>query len=120
MPLDHRSRLLRRMVLVLVRVLFGAQPKGDQMSADDQVDLSDEEPSRFAEARLDALLLDHLLLSPWPWTIEELAREVQEKGLDTADAIARLTETGLVHRLDRFVFPTRTARRAEELRVGTL
>ncbi|MFZ2050427.1 MAG: hypothetical protein WAU69_05785 [Solirubrobacteraceae bacterium] len=90
------------------------------MSADDQVDPEDEEPSRFTEARLDALLLDHLLLSPWPWTIEELAREIQEKNIDTADSVARLAETGLVHRLERFVFPTRTARRAEELRVGTL
>lgn len=90
------------------------------MSTDDQVDPEDEEPSRFTEARLDALLLDHLLLSPWPWTLEELSREIQEKGTDTADSVARLTETGLVHRLDRFVFPTRTARRAEELRVGTL
>lgn len=90
------------------------------MSVDDQVDLADEEPSRFTEARLDALLLDHLLLSPWPWTIVELARETQEKGTDTADSVARLAETGLIHRLDGFVFPTRTARRAEELRVGTL
>lgn len=90
------------------------------MSTDDQVDPEDDEPSRFTEARLDALLLDHLLLSPWPWTIEELAREIQEKNIDTADSVARLAETGLVHRLERFVFPTRTARRAEELRIGTL
>lgn len=90
------------------------------MSRTDRTDSGDEEPSRFSEARLDALLLDHLLLSPWPWTLEELGREIQEKGIDTADAVARLTETGLVHRLDRFVFPTRTARRAEELRVGRL
>lgn len=78
-----------------------------------------EEPPRITEARLDARLLDHLLLSPWPWTVEELSRETREKGIDTADAIARLAETGLVHRLDKFVFPTRTARRAEELRIGT-
>jgi hypothetical protein len=90
------------------------------MSATDPTNQQDEEPSRFSEARLDALLLDHLLLSPWPWSLEELAREVQERDIDTADAVARLTETGLVHRLDKFVFPTRTARRAEELRLGTL
>lgn len=90
------------------------------MSRTDCTDPGDEEPSRFSEARLDALLLDHLLLSPWPWTLEELSREIREKGTDTVDAVARLTETGLVHRLDGFVFPTRTARRAEELRVGTL
>jgi DNA-binding MarR family transcriptional regulator len=73
------------------------------MSKTDRTDPGDEEPSRRSDARLDALLLDHLLLSPWPWTLEELAREIQEKGTDTADAVARLTEAGLVHRLDRFV-----------------
>lgn len=90
------------------------------MSETDIADQEDVEPSRFTEARLDALLLDHLLLSPWPWTLEELGREMQAKHIDTADAVARLVETGLVHRFDRFVFPTRTARRAEELRIGTL
>jgi hypothetical protein len=43
------------------------------MSGTDLADQEDEEPTRFTEARLDALLLDHLLLSPWPWTLEELA-----------------------------------------------
>jgi hypothetical protein len=47
-------------------------------------------------------------------------REMKTKDIDKADAVARLVETGLVHRFDRFVFPTRTARRAEELRIGTL
>jgi hypothetical protein len=90
------------------------------MSATDPTNRQDEESPRFTEARLDALLLDHLLLSPWPWTIEELSRETHGEVIDAADAVARLAETGLVHRLDRFVFPTRTARRAEELRIGTL
>jgi hypothetical protein len=90
------------------------------MSRTGRTDHEDEEPSRFSEAQLDALLLDHLLLSPWPWTQEELGREIQEKGIDTADAVSRLVEAGLVHRFDRFVFPTRTARRAEELRLGVL
>lgn len=45
---------------------------------------------------------------------------MKTKDIDKADAVARLVETGLVHRFDRFVFPTRTARRAEELRIGTL
>ncbi len=90
------------------------------MSATDPINQQDEEPLRLSEARLDALLLDHLLLSPWPWTLEELGREMHGKDIDTADAVARLIETGLVHRFDRFVFPTRTARRAEELRIGTL
>ncbi len=90
------------------------------MSATDPTSPQNDQPPRIAETRIDACLLDHLLLSPWPWTVEELGREIQEKGIDTADAVARLAETGLVHRLDRFVFPTRTARRAEELRIGTL
>jgi hypothetical protein len=55
----------------------------------------------------------------YPWTIQEIARELQAP-LDAADAVRRLTETGLVHRFEDFVFPTRTARRAEELEVGTI
>jgi hypothetical protein len=55
----------------------------------------------------------------YPWTIQEIARELQAP-LAAEDAIRRLTETGLVHRFEDFVFPTRTARRASELEVGTV
>jgi hypothetical protein len=55
----------------------------------------------------------------YPWTVQEIAREMQAP-LEAEDAIRRLTETGLVHRFEDFVFPTRTARRAGELEVGTV
>lgn len=63
-----------------------------------------------------ALMLDG---ATYPWTVQEIARELQAP-LDAEDAIRRLAETGLVHRFEDFVFPTRTARRADELEVGTI
>jgi hypothetical protein len=55
--------------------------------------------------------------SPWPWTVDEIARELQNR-LDAEDAVWRLTGAGLVHRFGEFVFPTRTARRADQLGIG--
>jgi hypothetical protein len=79
----------------------------------------DRHPPRPSDAACDCAVLDYMLLSPWPWTLEELGREVGDH-TEAIDAVARLTGAGLVHRLDRFVFPTRVARRAEELRIGTV
>lgn len=62
---------------------------------------------------LNLLLVD----SPWPWSVEEIARELQNR-LDAEDAVCRLVGAGLVHRLGVFVFPTRAARRADQLGVG--
>jgi hypothetical protein len=55
----------------------------------------------------------------WPWSIEEIGRELGNQ-IEAVDAVARLTNTGLVHRLGNFVFPTRTARRAAEIEIGTV
>lgn len=55
--------------------------------------------------------------SSWPWSVEEIARELQSR-LDAEDAVCRLAGAGLVHRLGEFVFPTRAARRADELGMG--
>lgn len=57
--------------------------------------------------------------SDHPWSVSEIVRELGNEP-DAHDAVARLAGTGLVHRLDEFVFPTRTARRAEELQIGTV
>jgi len=57
--------------------------------------------------------------SSFPWSVDEIAPELQDESR-VADGVRRLTEAGLVHRLDDFVFPTRTARRADEIEVGTL
>ena len=56
--------------------------------------------------------------SSYPWTVDELVREIQDE--DAVDAVARLTEAGLVYRFGEFVFPTRTARRADEIKVGAI
>jgi hypothetical protein len=50
---------------------------------------------------------------------QEIARELQDVSR-VADGVRRVTDAGLVHRLDDFVFPTRTARRADEIEVGTV
>jgi hypothetical protein len=72
-----------------------------------------------AERNTDATILSLMLLdsSSWPWSIEELGRELANH--DAArNAVSRLAEHGLVHRIGDFVFPTRTARRAAELDFG--
>jgi hypothetical protein len=56
---------------------------------------------------------------PWLWSVEEIARELGDE-VDTHDAVARLAAAGLLHRLGEFVFPTRAARRADEIHVGTV
>lgn len=72
------------------------------------------EEHRRVEAARDDEILFLLFSSPYPWTVEELARELNDS--DAADGVARLAAAGLVHGLDRFVFPTRSARRVRELR----
>jgi hypothetical protein len=54
-----------------------------------------------------------------PWTLDELGRELKSH-LDAADAVSALAGAGLVHRLGDFVFPTRAARRSDELYDGAL
>jgi hypothetical protein len=87
-------------------------------------DRSHRERSGQAERDISEDQRDNTILNimfcgaSYPWTVEELVREVQDS--DAADAVARLTEAGLVHRFGEFVFPTRTARRADELQVGAI
>ncbi len=65
----------------------------------------------------ERMVLYMLHADPFPWTVEELEREL---GDDTADAVAALAGTGLVHRFDKFVISTRAARRCDELYQGAL
>jgi len=71
-----------------------------------------EEEDR-AEAEQDDNVLALLFSSPYPWSLDELARELDDRFV--ADRVWRLAHAGLVHRLEGFVFPTRTARRVREL-----
>lgn len=71
------------------------------------------------ENQTDKVILLLLCESSFPWSVEEIGRELQDR-MRAVDGVRRLTEAGLVHRLGDFVFPTRTARRADELEVGTI
>ncbi|HEY1688506.1 MAG TPA: hypothetical protein VGF95_06520 [Solirubrobacteraceae bacterium] len=81
--------------------------------------ISDEEGPAEREARQDKLVLSLMLDDGCAWTVEELGRELDDP-IRAVDAVARLAAAGLVHRVDAFVYPTRTARRAAEMEVGTL
>ncbi len=59
-----------------------------------------------------------LLLDPddrLPWSTDELAREIGDHPA-VIDSLKRLHRAGLIHRCGDFAFPTRAARRFEELR----
>lgn len=75
-----------------------------------------EEPGAFSEAHAQKAVLEILLVDRFPWTVEELVRELSSERLETIDAIVSLQRAGLVHRIDdEFVFPTRAARRVDEI-----
>jgi len=62
-------------------------------------------------------VLSLLLSDPYLWTIEELTREF---GKEVETSVGALAGAGLVHQLDDFVFPTRAARRSDELHEGAI
>jgi hypothetical protein len=71
------------------------------------------------EDQRDKLILHVLCEELVLWTVEEIGRELDAPN-DVIDGVGRLARAGLVHRLGEFVFPTRAARRAGEIEVGTL
>lgn len=74
-------------------------------------------PPDEQDAQTDAAIMGLLLIdSTAVWADEEVAREMRDP-VATADALNRLAGAGLIHRLDRFVFPTRAATRATQLAV---
>lgn len=93
------------------------------MSATDRS--HDDDGARAAELYVSEEQRDNSVLNllfcnaSWPWSVAEISRELQNHD-DVVDAVARLTEAGLVHCFGEFVFPTRTARRVNELGVGSL
>jgi hypothetical protein len=75
--------------------------------------------AHYSEEHLDCEVLHLILIDDgWPWSVAELACELGDEG-NALDAVGRLTHAGLLHRFGEFVFPTRTARRAARLQVGT-
>jgi predicted transcriptional regulator len=73
----------------------------------------------LSEEQVESAVLDCMLLGEaWPWSVDEIALELGDT-TSAEDAVRRLVQTGLAHRLGEFVFPTRTARRASQLEVGT-
>jgi hypothetical protein len=79
-----------------------------------------DESSRMSPGeRLDQTqnLVLHLLLHdeiPGLWTVQEVGQAIGSE-MRATDAIAELQDAGLVHRLDQFVFASRTAGRAMQL-----
>jgi hypothetical protein len=78
----------------------------------------DDGPGKRLDGNERAVLL-LLFEDRSPWTLDELGRELRGRD-DAADATSALARAGLVHRLDEFVFPTRAARRSDELYDGAL
>jgi hypothetical protein len=83
--------------------------------------IQDEEgEQRLSEEHIDNVVLDFMLGDDsWPWSVDEIVREFGDR-IDALDAVGRLQRTGLLHRSGEFVFPTRSARRAAELQIGTV
>lgn len=53
--------------------------------------------------------------SRWPWSVQEVVREIGDD-VTAVDGLDRLYGAGLIHRTDGYVWPTRAAQRADELR----
>jgi predicted transcriptional regulator len=66
-------------------------------------------PAVEQDRETDRAILDLLLIDAHaPLSVEEIAREIGDDN-DARDGLARLTRAGLVHRLESFVWATRSA-----------
>ena len=81
----------------------------------------EQDEDRLSEETRDNGVLNRMLLDypSYPWSIGEIARELQSVYL-AEDSISRLVVAGLVHSSDGFVWPTRATRRANEIGVGSV
>jgi hypothetical protein len=76
-------------------------------------------PGAEADDRIDSAIMGLLLddQSQRPWSEDELAREIGND-IATADSLSRLHRQGLIHRIDPFVFATRSAWHAARVGPG--
>ncbi len=87
--------------------------------ADHRIEDDEKFDDNVSEENRDLCVLNLMLCdSPWPWTVDEIACELHTR-IGAVDAVSRLVGMGLVHRLGEFVLPTRAARRADQLGVGS-
>jgi hypothetical protein len=63
----------------------------------------------------DKTLMGVVLSDPGPWSFEELVREFDGDHLGVESSLFELVANGLIHRFGDFYFPTRAARRVEEI-----
>jgi hypothetical protein len=70
------------------------------------------------ERHTDNVVLALIFREEWPWSVEEIGRELNNQ-TEASDAVCRLLGSGLVHRLGDLVFPTRADRRGAEIEIGT-
>jgi hypothetical protein len=85
---------------------------------DHRIQQAQEDEDNVGDEDRDGHVLGLIVDSGWPWTVDELACELGTR-LGAADAVARLSRAGLIHRFGELVFPTRPARRAEQIGAGT-
>ncbi len=66
----------------------------------------------------DSIILEWLIdgNAQRPWSVDEVAREYGDRNR-TTDALDRLHGVGLIHRTGDFVWATRAAIRANEIRI---
>jgi hypothetical protein len=70
----------------------------------------------YEDAVVDGMVMAMMLAddAQRPWTPDEIAREYGDE-VAVTDSLRRLHGGGLIHRLDRFVFPTRAAVCSDQL-----
>lgn len=75
--------------------------------------------SSMSDDTADHALLHRMLdeTPSFPWTIREFGQEIGDE-VAAEDAVCRLVGAGLAHRAGQFVWPTRSARRAQEIELG--
>lgn len=65
----------------------------------------------------DRAILDELIYEPGPWSVAGLQRQFSD-AVAVEDSINRLVGVGLIHRLEGFVFASRTAKQAHAIYQG--